>query len=159
MWRVVATIAISTLLSACLCTKIGCTSGANFNLPDLPLDEAARLVGGRIEICHNDVCGTAALPAAPAEAGTGIIVSVEDPIHSFVHVIVWRFDAAFRIEVDIAARNSVLVDGDVYTATLTAVDGSVVTSAAFHATSHRDQFPNGERCDDHPCRVAVLEPR
>ena len=50
---------------------------------------------------------------------------------------------------------SVLVNGDRYSANTAEADGSLLTSAAFRA-SYRDYYPNGESCDERPCRLAVL---
>jgi hypothetical protein len=166
MWITAAAgLATSLLLSSCGCTARGCLSGVDFKLLPVALDDAARLHGATIEICHNDVCGREVLPPPPELSHTGASVSVDDPIHTFVEATVWRFDSeldefevGYTVAVRISARHAVLIDGDIYTATVTAADDSIVASAAFRASSHREFYPNGEHCDEQKCRVAVLEP-
>lgn len=159
--------AITLLVNGCVwgCEARGCLSGAFFSLPAIPLADGARLDGASIEICHNDVCGTATL-AVSSTTHTGSSVAVADSLHSDVQVIVSRFETdvpsgyevGYNFDVRIRARHDVLVDGDVYIATVTAVDGTQVTATSLRAPSHSEIYPNGEDCDDRPCRVAELTP-
>lgn len=158
--------ASAMLLTGCLlsqfCTAKGCNSRLELMLPAIPLEDAARFDGASIEVCHNEVCGTALLPPAPPNASVGYSFNVEDPIHTYVEGYVTRYDADssgyagdLRIVVRIRSRDSLLIDGDIYSATVTAADAGVITRAAFRATYH-DVYVNGEDCDDRPCRVAEL---
>ena len=137
-----------------------------FKVPAVALEDAASLNGASIEICHNEICGTAELPELPAN-GYGVGFDVEGPIHTYAYadVTLWHFDAeshgfdvGYTLGVEISAPHAMMRDGDIYTANVTAADNSVLASAAFRASSHQEWYPNGERCSDRPCRVAMLAP-
>lgn len=155
------------LLHACVwsveCGMLRCRSGALFALRPVALEDVQQLEGATVEVCHNDLCGTSPLPMIPTHSHSGHSIFLDDPIHTYVEVWLLRFDvdepgysAGYTVEINIAATDDLLVDGDIYSATLRAADGSTIKSATFRATSHRDLYPNGEDCDERPCRVAVL---
>jgi hypothetical protein len=136
-----------------VCTLIGCDSVAELDV--LSANDSATIYDTTVEACLNQYCATGPMPNIPYYWGqvlSGDVFATVDvepvPPGSGVTVTarVWYLDPS---------KNVPTADGDVYTGSVFAVDGTMLGSGTWTATYSAPYYPNGSACGPR-CVFATL---
>jgi hypothetical protein len=157
-------ITLAALLSAagCVCQQEDCASVESLRVT-VPLS-ANELEGGRLVVCRNDACFAGALAVAdidwsdlshPEREVEVEALQAEADGSATCHLS--RAEGGFSLLFEWSARRQADVQpGDVLRVAIEASDGSQLFSRDARVTSVDENYPNGEECDDTPCRSAAL---
>ena len=118
--------------------------------------DPAALAGATITVCLDDRCATGPMPTIPSScpSGTGVGNRLDSDIHA--EVTVWCGPQGSQAR-DVSVRVDQvdgLADGDVYTVSLQAPDGTAVAQGRWVAT-YQVGYPNGSACGP-ACQYAQL---
>lgn len=160
-------IALTAFLTGagCVCQQEDCASIESLRLT-IPLS-ASELEGGRLIVCRNDTCFAGALAVADIDwsdlSHPQRDIEVEplqpdaDGSGGSATCRLSRADGSFSLLFQWFARRQADVQpGDVLRVEIEAADGSQLFSRDARVTSIDEDYPNGEECDDTPCRSAAL---
>jgi hypothetical protein len=155
-------------LPACLggaCTYRGCYSSETLKVA-LPVP-ATELESGQVSGCRNDQCWQGEIAVAD-EWAAGRIMQIElepgfDEEPPGVRAQAWideERDSSFslRFEWHLANYRSVK-RGDRLRVSVLGAEGAEIVSREGSVTTVEDWYPNGEDCDETPCRSAHIEAR
>ena len=156
-WSLVALLAALSITGCeTPCTDIGCAGDTRF---DIVTSDPSTLTGATVTICVDNQCASAILVMPTAEGGDGATTQLSGNLVGAQCKSVLDGDQA----VDVVGRLPAPLEpttktSAVYTATLTAADGTVIVSRQWTAT-YRDSGvrPNGPDCSP-TCFVADLTP-
>jgi hypothetical protein len=160
-------VTLATLLSGagCVCQQEDCASVESLRVT-VPLS-ANELEGGRLVVCRNDACFAGALAVVDIdwsdlshperEVEVEALQAEADGSSGSATCLLSRADDGFSLLFEWYARRQADVQpGDVLRVAIEAADGSQLFSRDAKVTSVVEDYPNGEECDDTPCRSAAL---
>jgi hypothetical protein len=160
-------ITFASLLSAggCVCQQEGCESVESLRVT-IP-HSASELEGGRLVVCRNDACFAGALAVADIDwsdlshperdVEVQPVEAEADASGGSATCLLSRAGEGFSLLFEWDAPSQADVQpGDVLRVTIEAADGSQLFSRDAKVTSVDENYPNGEECDDTPCRSAAL---
>jgi len=147
--------AVLSLTVACggdenyVCTLLGCDNGADFRLASVP---ESGLVGANVAVCFRDACSGWVINELPTDV---TYVRLEPPGDPRIDITISpRGSDAFEIDISVASdRYELFEDGDVYTATITAANGTTLLERAW-SVDYRTWQPNGADCEP-TCRSSI----
>jgi hypothetical protein len=138
-----------------VCTLIGCGSIADVKVSEI---EEAALAGATITLCINDRCASRPAPEPPPVSwGDNVGDSVPLTGAFDAGVTLYRIAGLIGIHGHFNSAD-MLANGDVFSATVRASDGTVLATHSWTAT-YMVTFPNGRNCDPvEGCFHAQLTP-
>ncbi|MBL9018723.1 MAG: hypothetical protein JNL83_31345 [Myxococcales bacterium] len=144
-----AAFAALSLLEGCThsCTARGCESGADLRV-SYPFSATETLAGGTLRVCRNDRCNLDNIIAS----GAGLALAF--PVDTHIRMSAGFYDLELTVHVDPSSVIP-LKDGDAYSVELRDRNGVVVASKEWQA-DYTETYPNGEDCDEEPCRFVDL---
>jgi hypothetical protein len=130
------------------CTLLGCLDAATAHVYTATTPN--ELEGAMMTVCIGQRCAHGAV-RLPTAAGLGQVTPLNGEIAAELDVEPsdLGLDVAWRVIQVVGAT-----DGDVYTASLSRADDSILAGATWIAT-YRDEYPNGPDCD--VCTYATLQ--
>lgn len=163
--RAVVTVAMLLSGPGCVCHLVECESAESLRVT-LPLS-ASELEGGRLVVCRNDACFAATLALADIDWSDAShperdveVAALEHPegtVSGSATCVLSQADEGFSLTFRwYAEREADVQRGDVLRVTIEAADGSELFSRDAKVTAVDEDYPNGEECDDTPCRSASL---
>lgn len=138
-WLIGFVVAASSVSLSCVCTQRGCESSAELELPI----HAGRVDDATFRVCRN------------ADCNEGPLNALIGPLHVENRTSLGS-DALRLAVIDDAVGAPDFRDGDVYSVEAWDAFGESVTAS--WTARYQEIYPNGEGCDDSPCRVAQLTP-
>jgi hypothetical protein len=165
MARAVLTLSLLLWGPSCVCHLVECESVESLRVT-LPLS-ASELEGGRLVACRNDTCFAATLAVADIDWSDAShperdveVEALEHPegaVSGSATCVLSQADEGLSLIFNwYAEREADVQRGDVLRVTIEAADGSELFSRDAKVTSVDEDYPNGEDCDDTPCRSASL---
>ena len=148
---------------ACLphtCTLIGCDDSEQLTLTV----NVAQVSDTQIAACRNARCWHGSIAAADLTASTAyrwLRLAADDGPNDIVECTIDPPLPAgtARLTFTWDSPDTPVAAGDVLSATFTDASGNAVFSAKGTIRSFEEYYPNGEDCDDVPCRVGGVEVR
>jgi hypothetical protein len=160
---------VAALAAACslggVCTMIGCISGESLDMAlPVPLGE---LESGQVSGCRNDHCWHGEIAVLDDwSPGTGQQIDLEPdfaeglPGVDAVAIIMRESNDSFSLRFEWQFEDYRAVKrGDTLRVSVQSAAGGEIASAAGSVTSFSDWYPNGEDCDETPCRSGHVDVR
>lgn len=131
------------------CTQAGCDSGARFRLAAIGEADIPQLVESRIEVCFNDTCRAHTLRLLP-DAGAIRYVDIGAVGDEPQMQVALGYTPSGALEIAFAvlsADHTVFADGDRFSASIVAADGTQLAARAWSVPSYLIHQPNGPLCE------------
>jgi hypothetical protein len=148
-----------------VCTFIGCISGESLKVA-LPVPQG-ELESGQVSGCRNEQCWQGEIVVLDDwPPGTGQQIELEPgfdegpPDVDAMAIIMRESDGSFSLSFEWQVRDYRAVKrGDALRVSVQSAAGGEIASAEGSVTSVSDSYPNGEDCDETPCRSGHVEVR
>jgi hypothetical protein len=130
------------------CTLIGCGSPILIEISEVR--DPARYLGATVTLCHEGRCGSSVLGEDLPAPSTGLGGMTSGDLQLAAYL--WNHEG-YRLEIGLGTYTAAeFADGDSITLEVVDYMGATIIDESWTA-EFRESYPNGERCDDDPCRL------
>ncbi|MFN0253367.1 MAG: hypothetical protein ACKV2T_41235 [Kofleriaceae bacterium] len=129
------------------CTLIGC--GSPIKIEVSGVRDPARYLGATVTLCHEDRCGSSVLGEDLPEPNTGLGGTTSGDLQLAAYL--WNRDG-YHLNIGLGVYTPAdFTDGDTITLRIVGYTGATILEEEWTA-EFSESYPNGERCDDVPCK-------